>query len=413
MANRLTSQYCRVWRCMATQVFRRLIAVALALIALTCTGTDTGRENVSEYIDGFAPKSLQYSESTLVFYEGVAVTAQIPSISARSGLKRCESSPALPAGLVLAAETCALSGTPTTAQSEVQYTITGSNDFGSTSTQVAITVYIPPPSNLVYSGSPFTLSNYTSVGTITPTFTGTATSCTASPGLPAGLSLNNTTCAITGTATTYQNPADYTITASNALGSTSTTINIRVDECYLRGCFRDNMNGTVSFTGSGDGYTGVNLVFMKCSQGQVWSSATNDCTGTGSAPNYGAATYTSSGGGCSSLSFAGRSAGSWRMPTGNELATLIQCTNRAKVAYPGSCGAGNYTVPAISVLFPQTPSTGGSFPGRYWSGETFVPPGSPPTTFQYTSNFFDSTYSGARPNFGGFQMHVRCVATGP
>lgn len=398
---------------MAVKAAPFALALVLALGALTCTGTISGRENVSEYIDEFAPKSLQYGASSFTFDEGVAVTAQIPSFSARIGLKRCESSPALPAGLVLAAESCTISGTPTTAQAEVQYTITGSNDFGSTSTQIGITVYIPPPSNLGYTGSPFTFSTYTSVGTITPTLNGTVTSCTASPALPAGLLLNGKTCTITGTATTYQNPVNHTITASNVLGSTTTTINIRVDECYARGCFRDNSNGTVSFTGTGDGYAGVNLVFMKCSQGQVWNSLTNDCTGTGSAPNYGAATYASSGGGCSSLSFAGRSAGSWRMPTGNELATLIHCTNRARVAYPGSCGAGNYTVPAINSMFPQTPSTGGSFPGRYWSGETFVPPGSPPTTFQYTSNFLDSTYSGARPNFGGFQMHVRCVATGP
>ncbi len=392
--------------------YRQFILITVSCL-ISCVNANTGRENTQTYVDGFAPASLQYSEATVTFYEGVAATAQVPSLSGRKGLTRCVSSPALPSGLILNAETCAISGTPIVAQAEVKYTITGSNDFGSTSTAIGIRIYIPPPSNLVYSGSPFTLSNYTSVGTITPSVTGAVTTCTSSPTLPAGLSLSNTTCAITGTATTYQNPADYTITASNALGSTTATINIRVDECYLRGCFRDNMNGTVSFTGTADGYAGTNVIFMKCSQGQTWNSATNDCTGTGTAPNYGAGTYYSSGGSCSSVSFAGRAAGAWRSPTGSELATLIHCTNRAKVPYPGSCGTGNYTVPAISILFPQTPSTGGTFPGRYWSGETFLSNGYPQYTYQYTSNFLDTTYTGARPNYGGFQMHVRCVATGP
>lgn len=393
-------------------VVRRFVVCFSICLLGACVNANTGRENVQEYVDGFAPANLQYSESIFTFYEGIAVSIQVPSVSVRKGLTRCVSSPALPTGLTLNDETCAISGTPAVAQAEIKYTITGSNDFGFTSTEIGIRIYIPPPSNLVYAGSPFTFSNYASAGTITPTVNGTVTSCTSAPALPAGLSLNNTTCAITGTATSYQNPADYTITASNALGYTSVTINIRVDECYLRGCFRDNINGTVSFTGTADGYAGVKLVFMKCSQGQTWNSANNDCTGAGSSPLFGAGLYSSSGGGCLSLNFAGRGAGSWRVPTGTELGSLVHCTNKIKVAYGGNCGVGNFVAPTISSLFPQTPTTGGTFPGRYWAGDTFVTAGSPPTTFQYTVNFLDSVVTGASPS-AGFQMRVRCAATGP
>ena len=45
------------------------------------------------------------------------------------------------------------------------------------------------------------------------------------------------------------------------------------------GNFTDNGNGTV---------TQGNLIWMKCAQGQVWDSAVNACSGTGSGTTYGA-----------------------------------------------------------------------------------------------------------------------------
>ncbi len=401
--------------------YRSIICATIALLG-ACVNANTGRENMQNYVDGFAPANLQYDQSTVTFYEGIAVTAQVPSVSVRKGLTRCVSSPALPAGLTLNAETCAISGTPLTAQAEVKYTITGSNDFGFSSTEIGIRIYIPPPSNLAYAGNPFTFSNYSSVGTITPTVNGTVTSCSSTPALPAGLSLNNTTCAITGTATNYQNPVDYTITASNALGSASATINIRVDECYLRGCFRDNMNGTVSFTGTADGYAGMNLVFMKCSQGQAWNSATNDCTGTGTAPTYGAGVYGVFGGNCGTLSFAGRGSGSWRMPTGLELSAMVHCTNKSKVSYGASgCGAGNGSAPSVNSLFPNTEITAACSSGhcgRYWASDSININVPPLTSFTYWISFAlnASAQAGiwsAATTGGGWVYHVRCIATGP
>lgn len=84
------------------------------------------------------------------------------------------------------------------------------------------------PSKLTYSGSPYSFLVSTAITTITPTVTGTVTSCTVSPTLPAGLSLNATTCAISGTPTTVQGATNYTVTASNSAGNTTATINILV-----------------------------------------------------------------------------------------------------------------------------------------------------------------------------------------
>ena len=84
------------------------------------------------------------------------------------------------------------------------------------------------PSALAYIGSPYTYTQNAAIVANTPTVTGTVTSCSSAPALPTGLSIHNTTCAITGTPTTIQGATVYTITASNAIGSTSTTISIAV-----------------------------------------------------------------------------------------------------------------------------------------------------------------------------------------
>ncbi|MBK9503736.1 MAG: chitobiase/beta-hexosaminidase C-terminal domain-containing protein [Leptospiraceae bacterium] len=69
---------------------------------------------------------------------------------------------------------------------------------------------------LVYSSSAYTFQENIAIATITPTVTETVTSCSAIPTLPTGLSINNTTCAISGTPTTSQAATAYTITASKA-----------------------------------------------------------------------------------------------------------------------------------------------------------------------------------------------------
>ena len=57
---------------------------------------------------------------------------------------------------------------------------------------------------------------------ITATTNGTITNCTISPALPTGLSINATTCAITGTPTAGGAGAQYTVTATFSTGATAT-----------------------------------------------------------------------------------------------------------------------------------------------------------------------------------------------
>ena len=88
---------------------------------------------------------------------------------------------------------------------------------------------IPPaPSGLNYTNSSYAFLQGSVITSLTPTLNGTPTSCSSNPPLPTGLSLNNTTCVISGTPTNWQAATSHTITATNSGGNTTANINIQV-----------------------------------------------------------------------------------------------------------------------------------------------------------------------------------------
>ncbi|WHP01747.1 putative Ig domain-containing protein [Leptospira kirschneri] len=173
------------------------------------------------------PSALSYAGTPFTFTQGATITTATPSVTGT--VTACNSDIPLPAGLGINGTTCAISGTPTTTQAATNYTITASNAYGNTSTTISIRVNLAPPSALSYAGTPFTFTQGATITTATPSVTGTVTACNSDIPLPAGLGINGTTCAISGTPTTTQAATNYTITASNAYGSTNTTISIRVN----------------------------------------------------------------------------------------------------------------------------------------------------------------------------------------
>jgi len=191
------------------------------------------------------PPTISYSGSPYVLTLNLPVNSVIPTITGT--ITSCTSAPTLPAGLTLNNTTCAISGTPTAVQSATNYVISASNSAGSAPVTISITINEPPPSALAYSGSPYTMTISVAITAITPTVTGTVTNCVSSPTLPAGLSLNMTTCAISGMPTTLQAATSYTITASNAGGNTTATISITVNPPRFTVTYIGNSNtgGTV------------------------------------------------------------------------------------------------------------------------------------------------------------------------
>lgn len=196
-----------------------------------------------------APSSLTFSATNYTFTSGVLISAVTPSYTGI--LSNCTSTPSLPTGLTLSS-TCSISGTPTVSQAFTYYTISGSNSSGSTTATIGITVGNFPPSALTYSSASYNFSHNAAITVITPTFSGGVTSCTSSPTLPTGLSINPSTCAIGGTPTLIQGNVNYTITATNAYGSTTANLSMSVATVppsgltYLGSPYTWNLPGPVS-----------------------------------------------------------------------------------------------------------------------------------------------------------------------
>jgi cytochrome c peroxidase/chitodextrinase len=100
------------------------------------------------------------------------------------------------------------------------------NAVGLSAISAASNSVIPVPPVIAptinYSLSSLNLYHYQTMTTITPSRSGSPiTSCQSSPTLPAGLSLNQTTCAISGTPSAISSLATYRITARNAGGNSA------------------------------------------------------------------------------------------------------------------------------------------------------------------------------------------------
>jgi hypothetical protein len=108
------------------------------------------------------------------------------------------------------------------------YTLTATNAGGSSTSSVTVTV-VQPPSGLAYAINPAVYAAGTAITANTPSYAGgVVSSWTVSPALPAGLSLDASTGIITGTPTAVTAEAVYTITGTNAAGSTSIDLDITV-----------------------------------------------------------------------------------------------------------------------------------------------------------------------------------------
>lgn len=146
------------------------------------------------------------------------MAANTPSFDG-SSLTNCTSTPPLPSGLSLNTTTCQISGTPTVVVAATDYVIQASNSGGNVDVTINFAVNPSPPTNLTYSSFPTILTVGVAMTTNTPSVTGVVSNCTSSPTLPSGMSLNTSTCAISGTPSVVASSLTYVITPSNISGS--------------------------------------------------------------------------------------------------------------------------------------------------------------------------------------------------
>lgn len=173
------------------------------------------------------PTNFSYADDPSIYVLGIAITPNTASIT--GVVSSFVSVPPLPPGLTLNAGNGSISGTPTGSQSfSVNYILTAKNVAGQIQTTINIGV-VGPPSNLSYADDvpTYGLNRVISPPDI-PTVQGIVTFYSITPSLPAGIILDQTTGYILGTPTALSASKDYTISAHNPGGSSSTTITLGV-----------------------------------------------------------------------------------------------------------------------------------------------------------------------------------------
>jgi hypothetical protein len=200
---------------------KRLLVGIVLLAGTACSGSGTPPA---------PPAGLTYSQNPAVYTLGSPITPNTPT-STGGAVASYTVAPALPPGMSLNSVTGVIGGTPTAIAALANYTITASNSVGSTTAIVAITVTnLTAPSALVYSTNPAVYPAGIAMTPNTPTSSGGAvTSYAVSPALPTGLSMNPATGVISGTPSAVTPTANYTVTATNAMGSTTASLSITVN----------------------------------------------------------------------------------------------------------------------------------------------------------------------------------------
>ena len=191
-------------------------------VTYTVTATNSGGSataNLILAVIDVAPSALTYTYASATFTKGVTISSDSPSTTG-GAVTSYSISPALPAGLRLDTVSGVISGTPTAITPPVTYTVTATNSGGGATANLTFIVISSAPVNLVYiyNSSSFTVG--VPIQTDSPSSSGGAViSYSVSPALPAGISLDTSTGAITGTPTAITPPNAYIVTAKNASGS--------------------------------------------------------------------------------------------------------------------------------------------------------------------------------------------------
>jgi uncharacterized repeat protein (TIGR01451 family) len=177
------------------------------------------------------PSLLAYPASPAVYTKGVAIAPAGPA-SSGGAVASYSISPSLAGtGLAFDTSTGVLSGTPAILAPQTAYTVTAVNTGGSASAVLLLTLVDVAPSAVAYPVNPLVATMGQAIAADKPTSAGgPVTSWTLAGQLPAGLSFDRSTGAITGTPTALAPANSYTVTAANSGGAASASLTITVND---------------------------------------------------------------------------------------------------------------------------------------------------------------------------------------
>lgn len=219
---------------------RLLLSVVLCSLVVACG--DGSSPTVTP------PGSLSYNGgSAVVAAVGTAITPLSPTVVGT--VNSYSVSPSLPPGLALSTSSGAISGTPTAVTAQATYTVTATNAGGRANFDLQLTVNPAAPTGLSYNGGATVLAVQDHVmAPLIPTVTGTVTSYSVNPLLPAGLYLDPISGVISGTPRAAASGV-YAIGASNVSGITSFNLTLSIDPAPMSevGILRGSVIAGVSY----------------------------------------------------------------------------------------------------------------------------------------------------------------------
>jgi streptogramin lyase len=192
------------------------------------TSYQASAANAVYKIDNASSQAFSLSSSTESVILGSPIIGYNVNTSALA-MSGFSISPAISNGLSFSTSTGRITGTPLAAASAVTYTILGNSEsiWQSRTFSLTVTPALAAPAFTLSSSSESRTVNTAATG-FTITSTGGAIASFSINATPPGMSLNSTTGALTGTPNTVASVTTYTITATNASGSTTQTFALTV-----------------------------------------------------------------------------------------------------------------------------------------------------------------------------------------
>ncbi|MFN7685254.1 MAG: putative Ig domain-containing protein [Oligoflexia bacterium] len=200
---------------------------ASAVYTVTATGPGgSGSALITITVNDTSP-NLTYTGSPFTYGRNVTSVSLTPTNTGGT-VTSCSITPPLPTGLSISS-TCAITGIATVLSPATTYTVSATNSGGTITRTISIQINETLPV-ISYAASPYSFTRGNAITPVTAVQTGGApTSCSSSPSLPSGLSLSNI-CTISGTPTVMSAATSYTITATNANGSSQATITLGITD---------------------------------------------------------------------------------------------------------------------------------------------------------------------------------------